>query len=107
MKGGLGDLMKQAQKMQEEVQKAQQEIADLEVEGAAGAGMVKVLMSGQHELRRVYIDDAVFGDDKEVLEDLITAAVNDASQRVRRTTKEKMADATAGMPLPPGMSLPI
>ena len=107
MKGGLSGLMKQAQKMQEEVQKAQQEIANLEVEGNAGAGMVTVVMTGRYELRRVHIDDALIGDDKEVLEDLIAAAVNDASQRVEQATKDKMATATAGMPLPPDMKLPI
>ncbi|MEM7207059.1 MAG: YbaB/EbfC family nucleoid-associated protein [Pseudomonadota bacterium] len=107
MKNGLGNLMKQAQKMQEDMQKAQQEIASMEVEGQAGGGLVKVIMTGQHELRRVDIDDSLMGDDKEMLEDLIAAAVNDASQRVDATSKEKMSSMTAGLNLPPGMKMPF
>lgn len=99
--------MKQAQKMQEDMQKAQQEIASMEVEGQAGGGLVKVIMTGQHELRRVDIDDSLMGDDKEMLEDLIAAAVNDASQRVDATSKEKMSSMTAGLNLPPGMKMPF
>ncbi len=107
MKGGLGNLMKQAQKMQADMQRAQDEIAAMEVEGQSGGGLVKVVMTGQHELRRVSIDDSLMGDDKEMLEDLIAAAVNDASQRVDATSKEKMSSMTAGINLPPGMKMPF
>ncbi|NOX08423.1 MAG: YbaB/EbfC family nucleoid-associated protein [Gammaproteobacteria bacterium] len=107
MKGGMGNIMKQAQQMQANLQKAQQELADMEVTGQAGGGMVSVLMTGKHEVRRVSIDDALFGDDKEMLEDLVAAAINDAVQRVASTTEEKMASVTGGMQLPPGMSLPF
>ncbi len=107
MKNGLGNLMKQAQKMQADMQKAQDEIAAMEVEGQSGGGLVKVIMTGRHELRRVVIDDSLIGDDKEMLEDLIAAAVNDASQRVDATGKEKMSGMTAGLNLPPGMKLPF
>jgi len=107
MKGGLGNLMKQAQKVQADMQKVQEEIAAMEVEGQSGGGLVKVLMTGQHELRRVSIDDSLLGDDKEMLEDLIAAAVNDASQRVDATGKEKMSSMTAGLNLPPGLKMPF
>jgi len=107
MKGGLGGLMKQAQKMQEDMQKAQAELADMEVEGQAGGGMVKVTMNGRHELRRVNIDDSLMGDDKDMLEDLIAAAVNDAVRRIEQTSNEKMSGLTSGMNLPPGMKLPF
>lgn len=107
MKGGMGNIMKQAQQMQENLQKAQQELADMEVTGQSGGGMVSVLMTGKHEVRRVSIDDALLGDDKEMLEDLVAAAINDAVQRVASTTEEKMASVTGGMQLPPGMSLPF
>jgi len=107
MKGGLGGLMKQAQKMQEDMQKAQAELADMEVEGQAGGGMVKVTMNGRHELRRVTIDDSLMGDDKEMLEDLIAAAVNDAVRRIEQTSNEKMSGLASGMNLPAGMKLPF
>lgn len=107
MKGGIGNMMKQAQKMQQEMQKAQEEIARMEVEGQSGGGLVKVTMTGQHELRRVQIDDSLVGDDKEMLEDLIAAAVNDASQRLDQATKDRMGDVTAGLNLPAGMKLPF
>ena len=107
MKGDLGSLMKQAQQMQANMQKAQEEVARLEVEGAAGGGLVKVTMNGQHEVRRVHIDDSLVGDDKDMLEDLIAAAINDAVQRVEVESKEKMSKVTAGIPLPPGMKLPF
>ena len=97
MKGGIGNIMKQAQKMQEEMQKAQQEIARMEVVGQSGGGLVKVTMTGQHELRRVEIDDSLMSDDKEMLEDLIAAAVNDASQRVERESKERMSGFNCGV----------
>lgn len=107
MKGGMGNLMKQAQKMQEDMQKAQEEIASMEIEGQSGGGLVKVLMNGHHELRRVSIDDSLVGDDKDMLEDLVAAAVNDASQRLAEASKEKMSGLTSGMELPPGMKLPF
>lgn len=107
MKGGLGNLMKQAQKMQEDLQRAQEEIAVMEVTGQAGGGMVSVVMTGRHDLKRVSIDDSLMKDDKEMLEDLIAAAVNDAVRRVESETKERMASITKGMPFPPGMKLPF
>lgn len=107
MKGGLGNLMKQAQLMQENVRRMQEQIAAMEVEGQAGSGLVKVTMTGRHELKRVAIDPKVLGEDREMLEDLIVAAVNDAVRQIERATQEKMAAATAGLPLPPGMKLPF
>lgn len=107
MKGGLGNLMKQAQKMQENMQRAQEEIARLEVEGSAGGGMVKVTMTGRHEVKQVRIDPAVLGDEPEMLEDLVAAAVNDAVRRVEETTREKFAGFVGGMQLPPGFKLPF
>ncbi|HEX7027073.1 MAG TPA: YbaB/EbfC family nucleoid-associated protein [Gammaproteobacteria bacterium] len=107
MKGGLGDLMQQAQKMQAQMQKAQEELANLEVEGQSGGGMVTVVMTGGHEVRRVKIDDSLFGEDKDMLEDLVAAAVNDAVHKVERTTKEKMSGLTSGLNLPGGMKLPF
>ena len=108
-KGGLGNMMKQAQQMQERMQKAQEEIAKLEVTGEAGAGMVKVTMLGNHNVRRVEIDPSLLADedDREMLEDLIAAACNDAVRRVEQTTKERMAEVTGGMNLPPGMKMPF
>jgi DNA-binding YbaB/EbfC family protein len=99
--------MKQAQRMQAEMEKAQQELAELEVQGESGGGMVTVVMTGRHELRRVTIDDAVFGDDKEMVEDLLAAAVNDAVQKLEATMKERMAGVTSGLGLPPGIKLPF
>ncbi len=107
MKNPLGNLMKQAQKMQEDMQKAQEELAMMEVEGQAGAGMVKVVMTGRHDVRRVTIDPGVLAEDKEILEDLVAAAVNDAVQKVEQQTKDKMASMTAGLPLPPGFKMPF
>ncbi len=107
IKGGIGNLMKQAQLMQENLQKAQQKIAELEVEGSAGAGMVQVVMTGKHDVKRVRIDPTLLGEDKEMLEDLIAAAVNDAVRKVEAATQEMMAGVTAGMPLPPGMKFPF
>lgn len=107
MKGGIGNLMKQAQKMQEDMQKAQEEIANMEIEGQSGGGLVKVTMNGQHELRRVSIDDSLIGDDKDMLEDLVAAAVNDASQRLGIASKDKLSGLTSGMELPPGMKMPF
>ena len=106
MKGGLGGLMKQAQQMQEDMKKAQEELATIEVEGQAGAGMVKVQMTCKYDVRRVNIDDSVM-DDKEMLEDLLAAAVNDAVRRVETTTQEKMSGVTSGFNMPPGMKMPF
>ena len=100
-KGQLAELMKQAQQMQENVRKVQEQLAAIEVEGQAGAGMVKVLMTCRYDVKRVTIDPSLVGDDKEMLEDLVAAAVNDAVRRVESTVQEKMASVTAGLPLPP------
>ncbi|NND91453.1 MAG: YbaB/EbfC family nucleoid-associated protein [Granulosicoccus sp.] len=107
MKGGIGNLMKQAQKMQEDMQRAQEEIANMEIEGQSGGGLVKVIMNGQHELRKVSIDDSLVGDDKDMLEDLVAAAVNDASQRLAAASKDKLSGLASGMELPPGMKMPF
>jgi DNA-binding YbaB/EbfC family protein len=107
MKGGLGNLMKQAQQMQANMQKAQEELASLEVSGESGGGLVKVTMTGRHEVRRVAIDDSLLADDKDMLEDLVAAAINDAVHKVESTTQQRMADLTSGMNLPPGMKLPF
>lgn len=104
MKGGLGNLMKQAQQMQENMKKMQDQLANIEVLGESGAGMVKITMTCKYDVRRVQIDPSVM-DDREMLEDLVAAAVNDAARRVESTTQEKMAAITAGLPLPPGMKL--
>jgi len=106
-KGGMGNLMKQAQKMQDDMAKAQAEIATMEVTGESGAGLVKIVMTGNHNVRRVDIDPSLMADDKEMLEDLIAAAINDAARRVEETNKDKMADVTGGMQLPPGMKMPF
>lgn len=105
--GGMGGLMKQAQKMQEELQKAQTEIANSEVTGESGAGLVKVVMTGRHDVRQVSIDDSLMEEEKEILEDLIAAALNDAVRKVEENTKERMAKATGGMQMPPGMNFPF
>ena len=102
MKGGMGNMMKQAQQMQERMQKNQEELAKMEVTGESGAGLVKVTMTCSHAVRRVDIDSSLMEDDKEMIEDLVAAAFNDGVRRVQETTKEKMADVTGGMPLPPG-----
>jgi DNA-binding YbaB/EbfC family protein len=107
MKGGLGNIMKQAQRMQEELQKAQQRLAEEEVTGEAGGGMVRVTMNGKHEVRRVELDPSLMDDDKEMLEDLLAAAVNDAVHRVAERMQESMSGLTAGLPLPPGFKLPF
>ena len=107
MKGGLGNLMKQAQKMQEDLQKAQERLAQEETVGESGGGLVKVTMNGKHEVRRVEIDDSLMGDDKEMLEDLVAAALNDAVHRIAAKTQESMSGLTAGLNLPPGMKLPF
>ncbi|MES9897956.1 MAG: YbaB/EbfC family nucleoid-associated protein [Sedimenticola sp.] len=107
MKGGLGGLMKQAQKMQADMQKAQEQLAQEEITGESGGGMVKITMNGKHEVRRVEIDDTLTGDDKEMLEDLIAAAMNDAVHRIADKTQESMAGMTSGMGLPPGFKMPF
>ncbi|WP_196157647.1 YbaB/EbfC family nucleoid-associated protein [Reinekea sp. G2M2-21] len=107
MKGGMGNIMKQAQKMQEKMAAAQEEVANLEVTGEAGAGMVKVVMTGRHDVKSVSIDDSVMQEDKDLLEDLLAAAVNDAVRKVETASQEKMSSVTAGMGLPPGMKLPF
>ena len=107
MRGNINNLMKQAQAMQANMQKAQAEIANTEVIGEAGGGMVKVTMTGKHEVKRVQIEPAVVSEDREMLEDLIAAAINDAVQKVDVRVQEKMASLTAGLQLPPGMKLPF
>lgn len=107
IKGGLGKMMKQAQEMQANMQKAQEELANMEVTGKAGGGMVSVVMTGRHDVKRVSIDDSLMGDDKEMLEDLLAAAVNDAVRQVEATSAEKMSSMTAGLNLPGGMKLPF
>ena len=106
MKGGIAGLMKQAQQMQENMKKAQDQLAQVEVEGQSGAGMVKVLMTCSHDVRRVTIDPSVM-DDKEMLEDLVAAAINDAMRRGEQVSQERMSGFTAGLNLPPGMKLPF
>jgi DNA-binding YbaB/EbfC family protein len=107
MKGGLGNLMKQAQLMQDNMKKLQGELAAMEVEGQSGSGMVKIVMTGRHEVRRVSIDPRLLAGERDMLEDLVAAAVNDAARRVETMTQEKMAGVAAGLPLPPGMKLPF
>lgn len=107
MKGGLGGLMKQAQQMQENMRKAQEQLAVIEVEGQSGAGLVKIVMTCKHDVRRVSIDPSLLSDDKEMLEDLLAAAMNDAARRVEAAVSEKMGAFTAGLNLPPGMKLPF
>ena len=107
MKNQLGDLMQQAQKMQAKMAEAQQELANLEVTGESGGGLVKLVMNGKHQARRIEIDSSLVEDDKEMLEDLVTAAINDAVQRVEKQNQEKMADMASGLPLPPGFKLPF
>ena len=106
-KGGMGNIMKQAQQMQERMQKSQEELASIEVTGEAGAGLVKVTMTCNHSVRRVSIDASLMEDDKEMIEDLVAAAINDAVRRVQETTKEKMAGVTGGMAMPPGFKMPF
>jgi DNA-binding YbaB/EbfC family protein len=107
MKGQLAGLMKQAQAMQDNLKRAQDELASIEVEGQSGAGLVKVTMTCKHDVRRVVIDPSLLGEDRDMLEDLVAAAVNDAVRRVEQTSTEKMSKVTAGMPLPPGMKFPF
>jgi DNA-binding YbaB/EbfC family protein len=104
---GLSQLMRQAQEMQANMQKAQDELAAIEVEGVAGGGMVKVVVTCKHEVRRVTIEDSVLRDDKEMLEDLIAAALNDANRKVEQTVQQKLSSVTGGLGLPPGLKLPF
>ena len=107
MKGGLAGLMKQAQQMQENMKRMQDQLATVEVEGQAGAGMTKVVMTCRYDVKRVIIDDSLLKDDKEMLEDLLAAAFNDAVRKVEATTQEKLGGMTAGMGLPPGFKMPF
>jgi len=107
MKGQLAGLMKQAQAMQDNMKKMQDQLASVEVEGQAGAGMVKVVMTCKNDVKRVTIDPSLLGDDKDMLEDLVAAAFNDAVRKAEATSQEKMASLTAGLPLPPGFKLPF
>ncbi|MCB5189730.1 YbaB/EbfC family nucleoid-associated protein [Methylobacillus arboreus] len=107
MKGGLGNLMKQAQQMQDNMKRAQEELGKVEVEGLAASGLVKITMTCRHEVRRVSIDDSLLSDDKEILEDLIATAFNDAARKAESTSQERMSSLTAGLPIPPGMKLPF
>lgn len=106
-KGGMGNIMKQAQEMQEKMQRVQEEVARAEVQGEAGAGMVKVTMNGRHDVSKVDIDPSVMEEDKELLEDLLAAAVNDAVRKVEANSKAKMEEVTQGMNLPPGFKMPF
>ncbi|MGC1952002.1 MAG: YbaB/EbfC family nucleoid-associated protein [Gammaproteobacteria bacterium] len=107
MKGALGNIMKQAQEMQANLQKAQEELANLEVAGESGGGMVTVLMTGRHDVRRVTIDASLMAEDKEMLEDLVAAAVNDAVRKVEQESQQKLSGLTAGLSLPGGLKLPF
>jgi nucleoid-associated protein EbfC len=104
---GLGQLMRQAQEMQANMKKAQEELASIEIEGQSGGGMVKVRMTCKHEVRRVEIEPNLVGDDKDMLEDLVAAAINDANRKVEQTVQEKLSSLTMGLPLPEGMKLPF
>lgn len=107
MRGGIGNMMKQAQMLQSNMQKAQAEIATIQCVGEAGGGMAKITMTGKHEVTRVEIDPSLLSDDKDMLEDLIAAAINDAVHKIEKATQEKMQSAMAGVQLPPGVKLPF
>ena len=107
MKGGLGNLMKQAQAMQANLQKAQEELAKMEITGQAGGGLVTVVMTGRHDVKRISIDDSLLSDDKDMLEDLIAAAINDAVRAVEKKSQETMSGLTSGLPLPDGFKMPF
>ncbi len=107
MKNALGNIMQQAQKMQEDLKKAQDELALMQVQGESGGGLVTIVMTGKREARKVTIDSSLLGEDKDMLEDLVAAAINDAVNKVAKMKKEKMSDVTAGIPLPPGFKLPF
>ena len=107
MKGGFGQMLKQAQQMQENLQRAQEELASLEVTGSAGGGVVTITLNGRFHARGMHIDDSFVGDDREMLEDLVVAAINDAVRKVEELSQERMAGVTAGLSLPPGLKLPF
>lgn len=107
MKNSLGNLMKQAQKMQADMQQAQEELGSIEVQGEAGGGLVRIVMTCKHEVRGIRIDDTLVGEDKDMLEDILAAAFNDALRKVEKTVQEKYSGMTAGMGLPPGIKLPF
>ncbi|MDD1632302.1 MAG: YbaB/EbfC family nucleoid-associated protein [Methylococcaceae bacterium] len=107
MKGGIGNLMKQAQKLQEDMKRAQEELAQKEITGQSGGGLVSVIMNGRHEVKRVSIDPSLLGDDKDMLEDLVAAAINDAVHKIEQTSQESLSGMTAGLGLPPGFKLPF
>ncbi len=107
MKNQLAGLMQQAQKMQENVQRVNEELANLEVEGQSGAGLVRITMTCKHKVRRVVIDSSLLGDDRDMLEDLVAAAFNDGVRRAEETSQQRMAAVTAGLPLPPGFKMPF
>jgi len=107
MKNALGNIMQQAQKMQEDVKKAQDELAAMQTQGESGGGLVSIIMTGNREVRKVTIDDSLLADDKDMLEDLVAAAINDAVHKVSKMKKEKMSEITSGMPLPPGFQMPF
>jgi DNA-binding YbaB/EbfC family protein len=107
LKGGLGNLLRQAQQMQENMQKAQAELAEIEVTGESGAGMVKITLNGRHEAKKVLIEPKLLGEDQDMLEDLLIAAINDAVRKVAARTQEKYSGLMSGMNLPPGMKLPF
>jgi DNA-binding YbaB/EbfC family protein len=107
MKNALGNIMQQAQKMQEDLKKAQEELALMQVQGESGGGLVTIVMTGKREARKITIDSSLLGDDKDMLEDLVAAAINDAVNKVAKMKKEKMSNITSGIPLPPGFKLPF
>jgi DNA-binding YbaB/EbfC family protein len=107
MKNALGNIMQQAQKMQEDLKKAQEELAAMEITGESGGGLVTVIMTGKREAKKVTIDNSLLGEDKDMLEDLVASAINDAVNKVAKMKKEKMAAITAGIPLPPGFQMPF
>jgi DNA-binding YbaB/EbfC family protein len=107
MKNALGNIMQQAQKMQEDLKKAQEELAAMEITGESGGGLVTIIMTGKREARKVTIDNSLLGEDKDMLEDLIASAINDAVNKVAKMKKEKMTAITAGIPLPPGFQMPF
>ncbi len=107
MKNALAGIMQQAQKMQDNFKKAQEELEAIEIQGESGGGLVTILMTGKREVRKVSIDPSLIGDDKDMLEDLVAAAINDAVHKVGKMKKEKMADVTAGIPIPPGFQMPF
>jgi len=107
MKNALGNIMQQAQKMQDDVKKVQEELAAMQIQGESGGGLVSILMTGKREVRKVTIDNSLLADDKDMLEDLVAAAINDAVHKVSKMKKEKMSEVTTGLPLPPGFQMPF